>query len=137
MAHIIFYTKAGCRGGIRQKELLQSFGHTVEERSLLDEKWSPETLRPYLAGHTVEEWFNPNAPAVKEGRVVPGVLSPEETLLLLCSDPILIKRPLMNIEGRLVAGFDDNVIKESGLGEVPQGYQTGCQMSDQAGACSS
>ncbi|MNM16323.1 ArsC family protein [compost metagenome] len=137
MAHIIFYTKTGCRGGIRQKELLQSFGHTVEERSLLDEAWTPETLLPYLDGLAVEEWFNPNAPAVKEGRVIPGALSPEETLLQLCGDPILIKRPLMNIEGRLVAGFDADQIKSSGLGEVPQGYQTGCQMNDQAGACSS
>ncbi|MFD1773862.1 ArsC/Spx/MgsR family protein [Paenibacillus rhizophilus] len=78
-----------------------------------------------------------NAPSVKAGRVVPGALSREETLDLLCSDPILIKRPLMNTGSQLLAGFDSEYLKEIGLCEVPSGYNTGCQMNDQGSACPS
>ncbi|BCG56801.1 ArsC/Spx/MgsR family protein [Paenibacillus sp. URB8-2] len=137
MAQIILYTKNGCMGGARQKALLESYGHTVEERSLLDTEWTPETLQPYLAGLELKDWFNPNAPSVKAGRVVPGALSREETLELLCSDPILIKRPLIDTGSQVFAGFDSEYLKEIGLCEVPSGYNTGCQMKDQGSGCSS
>ncbi|AKG37071.1 ArsC/Spx/MgsR family protein [Paenibacillus durus] len=137
MAHIIFYTKPGCMGAARQKALLESNGHTLEERSLLSTEWTPKTLQPYLADLELKDWFNPNAPAVKSGQVIPGALSREETLELLCSNPILIKRPLMNIGDQVLAGFDAEHLKRIGLCEVPSGYNTGCHSQDQGGACAS
>ena len=130
MAHIIFYTKKGCKGGIKQKSLLVESGHTVEERSLLDTKWTPEILKSYLGKLSVEEWYNKNAPQVKAGVVVPGNLSAEDTLELLCQNPILIKRPLMEINGELIAGFDVNYINELiGLKNIPIEDLTSCQHS--------
>lgn len=138
MAHIIFYTKPGCKGGARQKKLLKGSGHTVEERSILDTAWTPDTLLPYLEGLEIKEWYNKNAPAVKEGTVTPGVLPTKETLDLLCSDPILIKRPLMEIEGQLVAGFDteslSNLIE---LRDVPDEDLTECQSHSKKNTCKS
>jgi arsenate reductase len=96
MAHIIFYTKPGCLGGIRQKALLTASEHTVEERSSLATPWTPEALRLFFGQLPIAEWYNPNAPDVKAGKVVPGALPEKETLELFCREPILIKRPLMD-----------------------------------------
>lgn len=138
MAHIIFYTKPGCKGGARQKELLLSSGHTVEERSIFDKTWTPETLKPYLEKLRVEDWYNKNAPEVKAGTVIPGVLSIEDTLNLLCSKPILIKRPIMEINNQLIAGFDVESLKEIiELKNIPNEDLTKCQMHSKSNKCNS
>ncbi|AGK97017.1 ArsC/Spx/MgsR family protein [Clostridium pasteurianum] len=136
MSHIIFYTKPGCKGGLRQKALLTSSGHAVEERSILVEKWTPDTLYPYLKGLDVKEWYNPNATAVKNGTIIPGVLPAEETLELLCSDPLLIKRPLMEIGDNLIAGFNTEYLsKLIELHNVPDEDLTKCQSNVKADSC--
>lgn len=138
MAHIIFYTKPGCAGGARQKALLKASDHTVEERSILHTTWTPDTLKPYLEGLEIKEWYNKNAPAVKQGTVIPGVLSEKETLELLCSDPILIKRPLMKIEDQLIAGFDlESLGKIIELRDVPDEDLTECQKHSKSNPCKS
>ena len=138
MANIIFYTKLGCAGGIRQREYLTTSGHIVEERSLLDTKWTPETLRPYLERLDITEWYNKNAPEVKAGIVIPGSLSSKDTLNLLCSNPILIKRPLMKIKDELIAGFDvDFLSKIIELQDVPNEDLTNCQMHSKVNPCKS
>jgi len=111
MAHIIFYTKPGCLGGIRQKNLLIQSKHTVEERSSLDRAWTPDTLRPFFGQQPIASWYNLNAPDVKSGKVIPGVLTEKETLELLCYEPLLIKRPLMEIADKKLAGFDIDVLQ--------------------------
>ncbi|AJA48447.1 nitrogenase-associated protein [Clostridium pasteurianum DSM 525 = ATCC 6013] len=136
MAHIVFYTKPGCRGGIMQKQLLISSGHEIEERSILDEKWTPDTLYPYLKGLNVKEWYNKNAVAVKNGTVIPGSLPEDKALELLCSDPLLIKRPLMIVGDKLVAGFNVEYLKELiGLYNIPEEDLTKCQGKTEASIC--
>ena len=138
MAHIIFYTKPGCKGGARQKELLLSSGHTVEERSIFDKTWTPEILKLYLEKLKIEDWYNKNAPEVKAGIVMPGELSMEDTLNLLCSKPILIKRPLMEINNQLIAGFDVEFLKGIiELKNIPNEDLTKCQMNSNNNTCDS
>lgn len=112
MAKIIFYTKPGCLGGVRQKEILLAAGHSVEERSSLDTPWTPESLREFLRELPLAEWYNPSAPAVKSGQVVPGALPAQQTLELLCQQPILIRRPLLQIGERKMAGFYVEKLRE-------------------------
>lgn len=136
MANIIFYTKTGCAGGAKQKALLISSGHNVEERSLLDIKWTPEILKKYFNGLEIKEWYNKNAPAVKAGIVIPGELPEKETLDLLCENPILIKRPLMEIDGKLVCGFDTEALKKIiELKNIPSEDLTKCQMNSKDNPC--
>jgi nitrogenase-associated protein len=54
----------------------------------------------------VAEWFNHNAPKVKSGTVVPEALDAESAMALLLADPLLIRRPLLEANGRQEAGFD-------------------------------
>lgn len=136
MAKIIFYTKPGCKGGIRQKALLVESGHNVEEHSILDEKWTPDTLKLYFEGMEIKDWYNKNATAVKAGKVIPGALPEKETLELLCSDPILIKRPLMKISDKLIAGFDtDYLSKLIELHNIPDEDLTQCQSNTKVNIC--
>lgn len=135
VAPIIFYTKPGCSGGARQKALLEQSGHTVEERSIFAEEWTPDKLLAFFGDSPVEEWFNRNAPAVKSGLVVPGSLSREETLKLLGDNPLLIKRPLMQIGERKTAGFEQDRLREwIGLVEIP-GYNTECHSHSASPDC--
>jgi len=106
MANVIFYEKPGCANNARQKQLLETAGHRLDVRNLLDEAWTAEGLRSYFGGRPVAEWFNKAAPRVKRGEIDPARLTAEEALALMLSDPILIRRPLIEALGKRVVGFD-------------------------------
>lgn len=106
MAHVIFWEKPGCAGNARQKALLIASGHTLDVRNLLAEPWKAERLRSFFAGRPVAEWFNQSSPRVKSGEVKPEALSEGEALTLMLADPLLIRRPLMEADGRREVGFD-------------------------------
>ncbi len=106
MALVTFYEKPGCKGNQRQKALLSAAGHTVQAISLKAEPWTAERLLAFLGALPVAEWFNRAAPAVKSGEIVPETLQAEAALALLRANPLLIRRPLMEVgDGRMV-GFD-------------------------------
>lgn len=52
------------------------------------------------------EWFNRNAPRVKSGEVVPEALNADSAMALLLAEPLLIRRPLLEANGRRDVGFD-------------------------------
>lgn len=111
MASIVFYEKPGCRNNARQKDLLRAAGHTLEVRDLLSAAWSQETLRPFFGDRAVAEWFNRAAPRVKSGEVIPEALDAGQALALMITDPLLIRRPLMESGGRRMAGFEPERVK--------------------------
>lgn len=106
MALVIFYEKPGCAGNARQKVLLKAAGHTLVVRNLLAMGWSVSTLHPFLEGLPVTQWFNRNAPRIKDGTIVPEALDEHQALQLLLDDPLLIRRPLLEVDGRRHVGFD-------------------------------
>lgn len=106
MASILFYEKPGCANNARQKQLLKAAGHTVIARNLLTEAWSADTLLAFFGELPVREWFNRAAPRVKSGEVYPERLAAAAALTLMSADPLLIRRPLMECEGRRMVGFD-------------------------------
>jgi len=111
MAVIRFFEKPGCRNNIRQKRWLEASGHIVLARNLLTERWSEARLRPCLHGLPIPEWFNRAAPKVKSGEVVPENLSADQALEWLIAEPLLIRRPLMEAEGRCRVGFDPKAVE--------------------------
>ena len=106
MAHIIFWEKPGCAGNARQKALLLASGHTLEVRNLLAEPWDATRLRSFFTGRAVYEWFNRSSPRIKSGDVIPEALDENQALGLMLADPLLIRRPLMEADGRREAGFE-------------------------------
>jgi nitrogenase-associated protein len=106
MARVIFYEKPGCKGGTRQKVLLTAAGHEVITYNLLTEPWTVERLRSFFGDRPVKEWFNLSAPQIKSGEVVPEQLDEQSALFLMLREPLLIRRPLLQVGDRREVGFD-------------------------------
>jgi nitrogenase-associated protein len=120
MAHVTFFEKPGCKNNTQQKILLTAAGHALTPRNLLTEPWTAETLRPYFGDRPVAEWFNRANPRVKSGEIDPAALTEAEALALMVVEPLLIRRPLMDVAGEKRAGFDmARVDAWIGLAEAP------------------
>ncbi|NMG10874.1 ArsC/Spx/MgsR family protein [Brasilonema sp. UFV-L1] len=106
MARVIFYEKPGCKGGTKQKTLLTAAGHEVVAYNLLTEPWSAERLRSFFGDRPVVEWFNRAAPRVQSGEIIPEQIDGETALMLMLKDPLLIRRPLIEVGDRREVGFE-------------------------------
>lgn len=115
---IIFWEKPGCMGNARQRALLATGGHEIEVRSLPGHAWTRDELSPFLEGLAVPDWFNRGARRVKEGDIDPDAMDSETAYSVLLADPILVKRPLLEIAGHKKLGFDLEWI-ESKVGPFP------------------
>jgi len=141
MAVVTFYEKPGCKGNLRQKTLLAAAGHTVLAKSLKTEPWTAERLLEFLGKQPVASWFNQAAPAVKSGDIVPENISFEHALRLLLENPLLIRRPLMEVGSERMVGFDtaavDAWIGLNGV-ELPAGNIEACVHGPEGhGSCGS
>ncbi len=106
MTKVVFYEKPGCANNARQKQMLTAAGHDLDLKNLLVEPWTAECLRGFFGLRPVSEWFNKAAPAIKSGTIDPAALGEDEALSLMISNPILIRRPLMEADGKREIGFD-------------------------------
>lgn len=119
MKHILFYEKPGCINNTKQKALLIAAGHQLEAKNLLTTPWTKETLRPFFGSLPIKEWFNTSAPRIKSGEVTPEKLDEATALNLMIADPLLIRRPLIQVENVRQVGFDPAKIN-TWIGLTPQ-----------------
>lgn len=112
MRLVVFYEKLFCAANAKQKQILRSSGCTLIERNLLEHGLDAEALRSFMGDKAVNEWFNPAAPAIKNGLILPEALNEESAMELLMGDPILIRRPLMIIGFEKLCGFDTSKVAE-------------------------
>lgn len=101
-----FYEKTGCGGNAKQKELLKNHNISFSVKSLLDTKWTYESLNQFFEGLEVIDIFNPFAPQIRDKEIDISKLSFDEAINLMIQNPILIKRPLLDINGVKICGFD-------------------------------
>lgn len=106
MATIVFYEKPGCANNARQKHLLIEAGHRLQVRNLLETHWGAAELRVFFGQRPVGEWFNRASPRIKAGEVVPETLDEPTALALMLADPLLIRRPLLQVDEVRAVGFD-------------------------------
>ena len=129
MATVTFYEKPGCKGNLRQKTLLAAAGHTVLAKNLKTEAWTADKLLAFLSALPIADWFNRAAPAVKSGEIVPERLGFEDALHLLLENPLLIRRPLMEVGNERQVGFDTAAV-DAWIGlknvELPEGDIEAC-----------
>jgi nitrogenase-associated protein len=135
MAKVIFYEKPGCGGNAKQKSLLIAAGHELEVRDLLTHPWTAQELLGFFGARPVAEWFNRAAPRVKNGDIVPEILGERDALAALLADPLLIRRPLLESDGRRETGFDTALIA-AWLGPLPeQEVGEGCPKGQETQPC--
>lgn len=106
MATVIFYEKPGCINNTKQKAMLAAADHEVQARNLLKTPWTATTLRPFFGSLPVNEWFNLSAPRIKCGEIIPSQLDEPKALELMIQDPLLIRRPLMQVGDACEVGFN-------------------------------
>jgi nitrogenase-associated protein len=140
MATVHFYEKPGCVNNTRQKQLLSKAGHLLIVHDLLRQPWAKDKikLRSFFGELPVAEWFNRSAPAVKNGQIDPEAVDEQQAIELMAADPLLIRRPLLEVDGRRRAGFDADKI-EAWLGlavdAAPENLET-CPKQHSRQACS-
>ncbi|AEG00042.1 ArsC/Spx/MgsR family protein [Methylomonas methanica] len=121
MAIVHFYEKPGCFNNTRQKQMLVAAGHLLIVHDLLQFPWADnrQRLRSFFADLPVPQWFNNSAPAIKSGEIDPSTVSETQAIEWMVANPILIRRPLLEVEGRRRVGFDvDNIDVWLGLAEA-------------------
>lgn len=137
MATVIFYEKPGCINNSKQKKLLREAGHEVDARNLLTESWSKESLIPYLDRAACENWINRSHPDLKSGALKLRITQPDAIIDALCNDPLLIRRPLMQIADNYYQGFDAEMLNRViGLQQLPQEDIEACPRTHSQQACS-
>lgn len=109
---IVFFEKPGCINNTKQKRLLVEHGFVLEEKSLLAEPWTRECLRPYFGNLPIGKWFNMSAPSIKNGTVHPSTFNEQTAIEAMLKEPLLIRRPLVMIDGHRVCGFDHPKVQE-------------------------
>jgi len=110
MAEVIFYGKPSCKGNARQVRVLEAAGHRVLFRDLLSEPWTADRLLGFFGNMDVSDWFNRSAVRVKSEEIVPDRLSADEAMSLFLTDPALIRRPLLEVDGNRQAGWQPELI---------------------------
>jgi nitrogenase-associated protein len=126
MAKIVFYEKPGCANNARQKALLAASGHELDVRNLLTEAWTVSALQRFFGSKPVAAWFNPASPRVKSGEIQPGGVSGPDALAMMIADPVLIRRPLMQVGERCESGFDSDAV-DKWIGLQPRAAPVGDQ----------
>lgn len=112
MVTIIFYEKPGCINGEKQKSILKTAGHTLLCKDILAHPWSKEEILPFVSGKEPLTMMNPTAPDIKNGTIIPAKLSFDEAVQLMINSPILIKRPLIEVDGLFIQGFLDERLQK-------------------------
>jgi nitrogenase-associated protein len=124
MAKVVFYEKPGCKNNSKQKVLLATAGHELETYDIRTHAWTPETLRLFFGNRPIADWFNKAAPSIKSGEVVPEKLDADTAINLMIQDPLLIRRPLIQVGERREVGFDiDSISAWIGLEPVDASQQ--------------
>ncbi|VIO68633.1 hypothetical protein CI1B_22560 [Bradyrhizobium ivorense] len=134
MATILFYQKPGCVTNARQMQALKAAGHDVIAKDILKQPWAAEELRHFFGKMPIASWFNRAAPRIKSGAVNPDVINEASALALMLADPLLIRRPLIDVDGAKCAGFDHEPVL-SLLGRDTQDDLEGCSHEQQGTHC--
>lgn len=107
MTEITFFEKPGCINGEKQKAILRAAGHSLLCIDILSSFWNRENLLAFVTGKAPVEMMNHSAPAIKKREIIPENLSFDEAVTMMVANPILIKRPLVEVDGLSIQGFMD------------------------------
>lgn len=112
---IHFFEKPNCTGNARQKAILAAAGHMIKTENLLKYPFTKVELRSYFSSLPVNLWFNPSSPKIKTGEVDPESMNEEQALTAMLTDPILIRRPLIEVNGIKLTGFNIEELEKNGV----------------------
>lgn len=112
---VLCYAKCGtCRKALRW---MKDRGIAYEERDIKENAPSYEELKEWTArsGLPLSKWFNTSGRLYRELHVKERLktMDDEEILRLLASDGMLVKRPVLPLEDKVLVGFREEEWKEA------------------------
>jgi arsenate reductase len=93
--------------------LRDELGVELEERDYAGNALSESELRELFEDTDPRDYLNPKSPTYKELGLRDRKLSRSEAIKLMAKDPNLIKRPLVAVGKKLVAGFDRDALRQA------------------------
>ena len=105
--HVVFYEKPGCATTPARRCCWPPPAIRCWRKSLLDrERGRATRLRAFFGELPVADWFNPSAPRIKSRRDRARATGRGRAALdLMLADPLLIRRPLMEVGRRAPGRF--------------------------------
>ena len=95
--------------------LLQN-GVSLEERDFFKEPFTEQEIRELAKDVGVSQIFARRSPSLKQMGLAEGELTDEKMVELMLQEPRLVRRPLVNLGGKLLIGANLKVV-EAALAE--------------------
>jgi arsenate reductase-like glutaredoxin family protein len=93
--------------------LREQLGAELEERDYAKQPLNAAELKQLFKNRDPREFLNSKSPAFKAKGLTGKKLSAQQAIDLMVEDPNLIKRPLVAVNGELIAGFDKERLKSA------------------------
>lgn len=84
-----------------------------EEREFFEHRFSEKELRQLVGKKSAKDVFSWKSPAFKKLGVEPEELDDERLITLMLEEPRLIRRPLVEVDGRLIDGRDTQALADA------------------------
>ena len=97
---------------------LHEKGVELEERDFFQDQLTEKDLRKLLGAHHPSELFSWKSPSFRTMGLDAERLSDTDLVRLMLQEPRLIRRPLVQVDDRLIIGADRHALDEA--------FNTGC-----------
>lgn len=108
---MLFIEYPKCTTCKKAKKHLETLGVEFEDRHIVEENPTAEELRGWIekSGYPVKKFFNTSGMKYRELGLKDKLagMTDDEKIELLASDGMLVKRPLLIIEDRILVGFKE------------------------------
>lgn len=95
------------------KASLSQDGVELDERDFFKDGFTEAELRDLLGDTNPAEVFSWRSPSARKLGLDRNTVSPDELISLMVGEPRLIRRPLIQVEGRLIVGTDKKAMAEA------------------------
>ena len=85
----------------------------LDERDFFKDNFTEAELRELLGDTPPADIFSWRSPSARKLGLDRDTVSPDELVRLMVDEPRLIRRPLIQVEGRLIVGTDKKAMAET------------------------
>lgn len=113
---LLVYSYPPCGSCRKAKKFLEEHGIAFEERHIVNDPPSSKELEEFIAKSQlpIKKFFNTSGKKYRELGLSKKLklLSDEEQLEILSSDPMLLKRPIVTDGEKVTVGFNEKVYQD-------------------------
>ena len=96
--------------------MLLQHGVSLDERDFFKDPFSEEEIRELAQDVGISQIFARRSPSLKQMGLADQELTDEKMVELMLKEPRLVRRPLVNLEGKLLVGANLKIV-EAALAE--------------------